>query len=61
MCQVYDEKIITWPYSSQIPHQPLVLISALEPTGSLSDISEPRVDKGSDMKKALLISIYLFF
>jgi hypothetical protein len=31
----------------------LVLISALDPTGSLPDISEPRADKGADMKKAM--------
>jgi hypothetical protein len=31
----------------------LVLISALEPTGSLADISGPRAYKGCDKKKYL--------
>jgi hypothetical protein len=53
LCQVYNKKIITWPFSYQIPHQHLVLISALKPTCSLADISEPRADEGSDMKKGL--------
>jgi len=34
--------IITSSFSYQTPHQSLVLISDLEPTGSLADIQEPR-------------------
>jgi hypothetical protein len=35
---VCDKKIIAWPFSYYIPHQPVVLLSVLEPAESLADI-----------------------
>ena len=54
---LYDKKIITCHFSYQIPHQLLVLISDLNPSSSLADtcISGHRADKGSDMKKEIMI------
>jgi len=43
-----------WSFLYQISHQHLVIISDFQPTGSLANLSVPRADKGTDVKKAML-------